>query len=420
MPSSAPNGPVAAKHAYGAAEARLLATPPELSATLASAIGSFAPRAGCFGKERNGQAMTPLFTRALLSAQSDERLVLLVRDGQERAFDAIVDRYRKPLQRYCERALPKSRAEDVVQQVLTKAWCALRDGTEVRSLKPWLYRIAATTMLETARAPGYAYDELRRSLQVAEDPEAELEQQAIIRRTLAGLAALPEAQREALLRDAFEGQSRAQIAEALGVSEGAVRQLLHRARANLRAAATAITPLPLVSWLAMTGSAPAAESALESGAAGTVGVAGIAKLSAVVATAGVVVSGSTGDQHRHAHEARKARADRMKHSIVLPHRAQVRVSRVVPPTNPSDEERVTQQAEHRDAGSEGASESEQGIRGDHEVSRPETRGQDAHQSDQQQSDRQQHAEPDEERPETQRDEGDASGQSASDSGDGGE
>src|SRR5512133_609474 len=177
MPSSAPNGPVAAKHAYGAAEARLLATPPELSATLALAIGSFAPRAGCFGKEGNGQAMTPLFTSALLSTQSDERLVLLVRDGQERAFDAIVDRYRKPLQRYCERALPKSRAEDVVQQVLTKAWCALRGGAEVRSLKPWLYRIAATTMLETARAPGYAYDELRRSLQVAEDPEAGLEQQ---------------------------------------------------------------------------------------------------------------------------------------------------------------------------------------------------------------------------------------------------
>jgi quercetin dioxygenase-like cupin family protein len=78
--------------------------------------------------------MTPLFTSALLSTQSDERLVLLVRDGQERAFDAIVDRYRKPLQRYCERALPESRAEDVVQQVLTKAWCAFRDGTEVRSL----------------------------------------------------------------------------------------------------------------------------------------------------------------------------------------------------------------------------------------------------------------------------------------------
>jgi hypothetical protein len=252
---------------------------------------------------------------------------------------------------------------------------------------------------------------------VPEGPEAELEQQAVIRRTLAGLAALPEAQREALRRDAFEGQSRAQIAEALGVSEGAVRQLLHRARATLRAAATAITPLPLVSWLATSGSGPVAGSALEGGAAGTVGVAGIAKLSAVVATAGVVASGSAGVQHRHAHDARKARADRTKHPVVLRHRAQVRVSRVVPVTRPSDEERVSQQAEHRGDDSEGASESEHGNRRDHEVSRPETRGQDAHQSDRQQPDDQQ---PDEERPKTQRGEGDDSGQSASDSGDGGE
>ena len=191
----------------------------------------------------------------------------------------IVDRYRKPLQRYCERALPRSRAEDVVQQVLTKAWCALQDGTEVRSLKPWLYRIAATTVLETARAPGYDYDELKRSLTASGEPETELEQQAIIRKTLASLAALPDAQREALLRDAFEGQSRAQIADALGVSEGAVRQLLHRARATLRTAATAITPLPFVSWLAAGGPAPAAGTAIEGGAAGTIALAGVARVS---------------------------------------------------------------------------------------------------------------------------------------------
>ena len=127
--------------------------------------------------------MTPLLTSALLRTQSDERLVLLVRDGQERAFDAIVHRYRKPLQRYCERALTSSRAEDVVQQVLTKAWCALQDGTDVRSLKPWLYRIATTTALETARAPGYDYDELTRSLTASGEPETELEQQTVIRRT---------------------------------------------------------------------------------------------------------------------------------------------------------------------------------------------------------------------------------------------
>jgi len=357
--------------------------------------------------------MTPLLTSALLRTQSDERLVLLVREGQEPAFEAIVDRYRKPLHRYCERALPGSRAEDVVQQVLTKAWCALRDGTEVRSLKPWLYRIAATTVLETARAPGYDYDELKRSLTAAGEPETELERQAIIRKTLAGLAALPHAQREALLRDAFEGQSRAQIADALGVSEGAVRQLLHRARATLRTAATVITPLPIVSWLAASGSAPAAGTSIEGGAAGTIGVAGVAKVSAIIATAGVVVSGSAAVQHHRANHLRQANKVHAKHAIVRQHRAEARVSHVVPVTRPNRETRSAQ-AEQR---SDGVSQPERSNDARDEVSK--TSSPDEHRSDQR-SERSQPAEqqPDEQHADTHGGDGRDSGQSAS--GDGGD
>jgi hypothetical protein len=38
---------------------------------------------------------------ALLHSQSDERLLGLAREGHERAFEAIVERYRKPLHRAC-------------------------------------------------------------------------------------------------------------------------------------------------------------------------------------------------------------------------------------------------------------------------------------------------------------------------------
>jgi RNA polymerase sigma factor (sigma-70 family) len=260
--------------------------------------------------------MTSLFSSALLRTQSDERLVRLARDGQERAFEVIVLRYRKPIQRYCERALSTSRAEDVVQQVLMKAWLALRDGTEVRALRPWLYRIAWTAVLETARVPGYDYAELRRSLLAPAGPESQLEQQVVIRKTLAGLAALPEAQREALLRDAFEGQSRAQIAQALGVTEGAVRQLLHRARASLRAAATAITPLPFASWLATAGSGPITATAVDGAATGSLGIAGIAKASAILAATGVVATGSGGVKGGSVDGATKARAETAKKVVV--------------------------------------------------------------------------------------------------------
>jgi hypothetical protein len=39
----------------------------------------------------------------LLRTQTDERLVALAAAGHERAFEAIVERYRRPLLRHCRR-----------------------------------------------------------------------------------------------------------------------------------------------------------------------------------------------------------------------------------------------------------------------------------------------------------------------------
>lgn len=216
----------------------------------------------------------PLLSSALLRTQSDERLLALVGAGHERAFEAIVHRYRKPLERYCSRALSRSQGEDVVQQVLLKAWQALDNGAEVRSLRPWLFRIAQTTIIEAVKRSGFDYEELARSLGSLDGPEAEFEKRAVIRQTLKGLAALPAAQREALLRTAVHGESRAEIAAALGVSEGAVRQLLYRARSSLRSVVTAATPITFVTWLARP-----------------VEVGGLAKASAIVAGVGVAAAG---------------------------------------------------------------------------------------------------------------------------------
>jgi DNA-directed RNA polymerase specialized sigma24 family protein len=46
----------------------------------------------------------------LLRTQSDERLVALAAAGHERAFEAIVERYRRTLLRHCRRYLPEARA----------------------------------------------------------------------------------------------------------------------------------------------------------------------------------------------------------------------------------------------------------------------------------------------------------------------
>ena len=99
-----------------------------------------------------------------------------------------------------------------------------------------------------------------------------------LRRTLASVAELPERQRAALLAVAVEGRPHGEVARELGMTDGALRQLVHRARSAVRSAVTAVTPAPLMEWLAQQGARGA-------------GVAGVAKAVAIVAATGSVVAG---------------------------------------------------------------------------------------------------------------------------------
>src|SRR4051794_30549042 len=229
---------------------------------------------------------------ALLRTQSDQRLVALAHEGHEPAFTALVERYRREVGTACRRVLPASRAEDAAQQVFVSAWRALERGDEVREVRPWLLRIARNTSLNALRVQGYDYDELAISLRGGQAPDEELERRDVMRQTLAGLAALPDNQREALLRSAVQGASHADIARELGISEGATRQLVLRARSTMRGAITAITPMPLVAWAASAGDKAGAESSVRiaEAAAGT-GALGTGAFMAKVGVVAVVAGG---------------------------------------------------------------------------------------------------------------------------------
>ena len=232
-----------------------------------------------------------LARRPVLSTQSDERLVDLVRAGSDPAFEAIVERYRRALMRYVSRLLPPERAEDVVQQAFVKAYEAMRRDAAELNLKPWLYRIAHNGALNALRDRALGHAELDERIDGVERPDQALERTLGLRELVVAVQALPERQRNAILLRELEGRSYEEIADALGVTDGAVRQLLNRARNSLRATAAAVVPVPLVTRLA-AGESTEPVAARVAELTGVGGTAIAMKLCATALVTGAVVGGA--------------------------------------------------------------------------------------------------------------------------------
>jgi RNA polymerase sigma factor (sigma-70 family) len=229
-----------------------------------------------------------------LRTQPDRRLVRLVRDGYEAAFEEIVRRYRKPLDRFAA-AIVGGRSEDVIQDAFSKALLALRGSDAEIELKPWLYRIVRNTALNDLRDGPPAAAELAETMPGGVSAAAAAERREEIAELMSRLRALPEPQRAAIVMRELEGLSHEEIAAALGVSGGAARQAIYRARAALRDGLGLLVPLPLVRVLfdhgaeaAGAGGATAATAAATApagggGALGALGTGGAIKAGAATA-----------------------------------------------------------------------------------------------------------------------------------------
>jgi RNA polymerase sigma-70 factor (ECF subfamily) len=167
--------------------------------------------------------------------------MLAFREGDAAAFDALFQRWSGPLLRYLERMVRDlATAEDLVQEVFLRVHRARdRYGAEAR-FSTWLYRIATNLALNELRrprrrAPHRSTEDEAAPPLAGTDPPAD---DVVDARRMAGMAwrelgELPEKQRAALCLTAVEGLSYAEVAEALEVTEKAVKSLVHRARSAL-------------------------------------------------------------------------------------------------------------------------------------------------------------------------------------------
>jgi RNA polymerase sigma factor, sigma-70 family len=224
-----------------------------------------------------------------------------VRNGYETAFEEIVRRYGKPLGRYAAAIVPSHRAEDVTQDAFSKALLALRDTDKEIELRPWLYRIVRNTALNDLRDQPAPTAPLHENIDGVETPPQAAERREEIAELLRRLRALPDPQRAAIVMRELEGLSHEEIAAALGLTGGAARQTIYRARRALRDGAGMLIPVPVLHYLLdpTVGDAVAGAGLGGAAAAGTAGAgASVGGVGAGVAMkagfATVLVAGSVG------------------------------------------------------------------------------------------------------------------------------
>ncbi len=156
--------------------------------------------------------------------------------GEAKAFDALFQRYSRPIHGYLTRlAGSASVAEDLVQLTflsLVRARGRFQPGARV---KPWLYAIATNAAKDHQRRSRRPEELTEQGELPAVAADAPGPRDMGLERTVQrALELLPEGQRIPIVLHRFEGMSFAEIAEALGLTESAVKVRAHRGYTRLR------------------------------------------------------------------------------------------------------------------------------------------------------------------------------------------
>lgn len=180
---------------------------------------------------------------------TDEQLVDRLRAGDHGALAIAHERYSERLIAYVRRMSGAVDAEDVVQDVFTRAITALRSDDRPMALRPWLYRVAHNRCLDVLRRPAtvsldaLAGDEGVRAPPASGRIAASAAEVAVgrerLREVVADIDALPDQQRSALIIRELEGLTYEELAATLDTTVPAIKSLLVRARMNLARAAQA-------------------------------------------------------------------------------------------------------------------------------------------------------------------------------------
>ena len=183
--------------------------------------------------------------RERLRAADDAGVVAAFLDGEERAFQELVERYQGRLLNFVYRTIgDRERAEDLIQEVFIRVYRHLHRFDRSKKFSTWIYTIASNLakneLRNRSRNPLVLFQTIKKNWQdddrpiQFEDPHTrpdDLYRKRHLRALVEeSVARLPAHHRQVFVLRELEGKSYEEIAEITGCNLGTVKSRLNRAR----------------------------------------------------------------------------------------------------------------------------------------------------------------------------------------------
>jgi RNA polymerase sigma-70 factor (ECF subfamily) len=184
-------------------------------------------------------------TRERLRELDDSGVVSAFLEGEQRAFDELVNRYQNRLLNFVYRTTgDRERAEDLVQEVFVRVYRHIHRFDRSRKFSTWIYTIASNLakneLRNRSRNPLVLFQTIRRNWEdddrplQFEDPGSrpdDLYRKRHLREVVEdAVEKLPPHHRNVFVLRELEGKSYEEIAEITSCNLGTVKSRLNRAR----------------------------------------------------------------------------------------------------------------------------------------------------------------------------------------------
>ncbi len=187
-----------------------------------------------------------VITRPAVHSSDDRDLVAAVRDGDDRAFELLFERYHVHITAYVRGMVhDHGRAEDVTQEVFIAALRRIRATDSEIVFKPWIFEIAKNACIDAFRRGRNTHEvsfdadgalgpaDQRRLVAGKAVPDAEMDTKLALDDLCGAFGGLSQTHHDILVMREFDGLSYREIGERLSMTQGGVESTLFRARRRL-------------------------------------------------------------------------------------------------------------------------------------------------------------------------------------------